>query len=94
MNVIKLKSKTGVILSIIYLLFTLFCTIGFGHRDDLGSVVALIPVLPIEMLFLLIGLGPIADSTVVYILFVLITLIMLYVIGAYIEKLVLTIRAK
>ena len=84
------KSKTGITLCIIYMIFTIFCVVGFSHRTDLGSVVALLPTFPmaIPVLYITdfagINIRPVSwwlDS-----LFIFMTTIFLYFMGYWVEK--------
>ena len=87
-----MKSKTGIVLCAIYIVLTIFCVIGFGHRNDLGWVVSILPVFPVGMLLKIIGINVHEDSIFDYILIVMITSLMLYFIGVYIELLVTKIK--
>jgi len=83
-------SKTGTALCIVYLIFTIFCVVGYSHKEDLSSVVALLPVLPV--LFPVLTILDFADINIrpiswwLYYLSIVMTTFFLYFIGYWIEK--------
>jgi len=86
------KSKTGITLCLVYLIFTIFCVVGYSHRTDMSSVIALLPTLP--MLFPVLTILDFSDINIrpvswwLYSLSIIMTTVFLYFMGFWVEKII------